>query len=96
MKLTATIALALALALALTGTSAYSQDRMSKAEALERSFNRMADLFARPHERRRFGSERSIKEFNDARTQERRHREMVDAILNSGTCPGEIGGCRRR
>ena len=53
--LTATIALALAL----SGTSAYSQDRMSKAEALERSFNRMADLFARPHERRRFGSERN-------------------------------------
>jgi ribonucleotide reductase alpha subunit len=90
--LTATIALALAL----TGTSAYSQDRMSKAEALERSFNRMADLFARPHERRRFGSERSIEEFNDARTQERRHREMVDAILNSGTCHGNFYGCRRR
>ena len=43
--LTATISFAMILAL--TGTSAYSQDRMSKAEALERGFNRMADLFDR-------------------------------------------------
>jgi len=33
---------------------------------------------------------------NAERVQERRHREMVDAIRNAGTCPREIGGCRRR
>ena len=86
--LTATIALAMILAL--TGTAA-----IGSWEAETEAIEFFGNLDREMREKARYKQERNerrVKEFNDARAQERRHREMVDAILNSGTCPGEIGG----
>jgi len=92
MKTATTIALTLTLIL--TGTAA-----IASWEAETEAIEFFGNLDREMREKARYKQERNerrVKEFNDDRAQERRHREMVHAIRNSGTCPHEIGGCRRR